>query len=305
MLLLLGGAQKMGSNFQTRILQEAFAQTKIRYTWQGEIDPAFRFFVQDEMRAYAEQFGEKADEWHVIKSHIVFREQIDCVLAAKHAVFFQIWRDPREALVSDLHHAQNFAGYKFKEFKDYYKVRGRKVLLRNRIQYLNWNGIQDDRIVHVGYEDLRTDFEQTARKMLAPLNIPPVDYDALAERTSMKSMRTHWAKYGRENFIREGSIGSHEQVITDDACRADISRLIEETNVDVLVEAWDRETRNRTLFLGKEYSSTDPRRRFYIFLERQKIGDRLRPYVYKVREFLSPPTAMAQDKKGPSPKSDG
>ena len=278
----------MGSNFQTKIIQAAFKQKKIRPSWHGAIDPAFRFFVQEEMRKFALQFGDRNDEYHIVKSHLVFMEQIECVLDAKHALFFQIWRDPRETLVSDFHHAQNFAGYKFDAFKSYYKIRGRKVLLRNRIQYLNWHSLDDPRVVHVGYEDLVTKYAETVTAMLAPLDLGDFNLAELKEETSITAMRTYWASIGSEEFIREGSIGSHEKVISDRDVKADIDQILSETDVRTLVRQWDAETRFRTLFLGREYSHTDPRRKLYLFMERMKIGDRLRPYVYKARKYLSP-----------------
>ena len=125
----------------------------------------------------------------MVKAHPAFPAQVKAVLKARNSRIFLIWRDQRDALVSDLHFSQRRAGHVYRDFDDYFRRRGRKVLIRNCLQKLVWSRVRDERVKAWDYLTILQDFEATAGKILNFAYLKDVGLCALKQSVSIESLR--------------------------------------------------------------------------------------------------------------------
>lgn len=282
MLLLFGGAHRMGSHFQYLAVTGGLDQQGVRYE---VLDPAvFNLIDQRRMSRLLAACDAEPDRIFVAKTHIAFAPQIDCVLAARHITVFQIWRDFREALVSDYHYSQKAAGFRFQNFESYYRKRGAKILLRNWIQYLNWQAVSDGRVVQCAYEDLALKFDDTVRALCRAAGLEALDTQALAREISLDALRRRFGAPGQD-FFRAGSLDEYRRLHESDAVERDIARILATREVPALVDRYERLDRWKILFAAAEYDTRALRRRLYLALEARGVVNWLRRIAYRLRRL--------------------
>ena len=202
MLYVFAGGHRMGSHFQTFVVSHALAQTRRRFQW---VDPAAMntFHLAAIRRALAD-CDAQADKHFIAKAHAAFPSQIDALLSAQTARVFLIWRPQRDCLVSDYRFAKANAGHSYANFDDYFARRGRRVLLRNRLQEVAWSTRADPRVRSWQYLDLRNDFAHVAGEMLTFAGIDGVDLGKLADGLQIDKLRDKY-RDPQGRFFRKGA----------------------------------------------------------------------------------------------------
>ncbi len=283
MLLLFAGGHRMGSTYQCLIGLNALKQLglPIRLT----DNPALNVFHLQKVREALAITDESPASYFLAKAHAAFPEQVDAVLTAKNARIFLVWRDQKDSLVSDFHFAQRKAGHVYADFDDYFVRRGGKILMRNCLQKLVWQNIDDDRVRAWDYLDLVHKFETSAKQITDFAGLQNVDMDALKESVSIKKLReTHNDPDGK--FFRVGGKQNLLQLNPSPRILDQIESTISENDINHLASSFEKLDWFRTLFFGKESCDAGVRKTFHWWLYRTKKAQHLRekvlPHAYKL-----------------------
>lgn len=297
MLHVFAGGHRMGSTFQSLIGVFALKQLGITYRF-----PDSKALEVLHIRKIRESFkAADADPqiFYYAKAHAAFPLQVDAILTARHSRIFLVWRDQLDALISDFHYAQRRAGHHYASFDDYFLRRGRKILLRNCLQKVVWDGIDDDRVRAWTYLELVGEFERTAGEMLAFGGIAGVDLAALRNNVSIPSLRkTQNDPEGR--FFREGGTHNLAQFEPSDRTVAEIEKILDERDPQWLGDAFEREDWLRVSLFGRESQEPGLRKTIHWWLYKtqrfQKLQNNVLPLIYKcsprrlIGKFVSSPT---------------
>ena len=231
MLYVFAGGHRMGSHFQTFVVSHALAQTRRRFE---RVDPAaMNTFHLGAIRRALAACDAQADKYFIAKAHAAFPIQIDALLTAQTARVFSIWRPQRDCLVSDYHFAKANAGHRYANFDDYFVRRGRRVLLRNRLQEVAWSKRGDPRVRSWQYLDLRNDFARIAGEMLTFARIDGVDLGQLADGLQIDKLRDKY-RDPQGRFFRKGGSDELADLSPSPATMEEITKIETATDVGAL-----------------------------------------------------------------------
>jgi len=255
----------MGSTFQTLLFTHALSQRGMRYEW---LDPGcLQALHQGQIRRLFRRCDESPRALFVGKAHAAFPSQVEALMSARACRIFLVWRPHRDCLVSDFHYARRGGGHRYAGFDDYFARRGRRVLLRNRLQEVVWKTIDDPRVRSWEYLDLVQRFAATAGDMLGFGAIEGVDLAALRRSLSMDELRRRYRDPSGK-FFRAG--GSHELSVLHPGARTldEIGAIELEQDWRRLGRACEAESRIRTLVFGPESKEAGLRKSFHAWLIR-------------------------------------
>lgn len=282
MLLFFAGGHRMGSTFQGLTVLNALKQRGIKYRQPD--NAALNTFHLEKLRACLKAADDNPKWYYYAKSHAAFPAQVDAVLSAERARIYLVWRDQRDALVSDFHFSQRHAGHVYGSFQDYFWRRGRRILLRNRLQEVVWKDIDDDRVRAWEYLDLVNDFERSAGEMVEFAGLEGVDLQALKESVSIGQLRKSFND-PKGAFFRKGGKQDIEELAPDKRTLAEIDDIVGETEWRKLGDAFEREDWMRILVFGRESQEAGLRKTFHWWLFRTRRAHWLRrellPKLYK------------------------
>lgn len=282
MLLIFAGGHRMGSTYQSLIGLNALTQLGIPF--RRTDNSALNSFHLQKVREAFKAADAQPDAYFVAKAHPAFPEQAETMLTAKNSRVFLVWREQQDALVSDFHFAQRRAGHVYKNFDDYFSRRGRKILLRNCLQKLVWEGIKDDRVRAWNYLDLVHDFETAAREMLDFAGLKNVDLDALKESVSIEQLRkTHNDPKG--TFFRKGGKQDLRELNPSSQTLDSIADIMRERDAGRLGAKFEREDWLRVMVFGRECREAGFRKTFHWWLYKtqraQFLREEILPHFYK------------------------
>ncbi|MCH9809067.1 MAG: sulfotransferase domain-containing protein [Alphaproteobacteria bacterium] len=290
MLLFFAGGHRMGSTFQGLIVLHALKQLGIKYRQPD--NAAMNVFHLEKMRAFLKAADDNPKWYYYAKSHVAFPTQVETVLAAERVRIFLVWRDQRDALVSDFHFSQRHAGHVYGSFQDYFWRRGRKVLLRNRLQQVVWDGVEDDRVRAWDYLDLVDNFERSAGEMVEFAGMEGVDIEALKKSVSIGQLRKKFND-PKGAFFRKGGKQDIEELGPDKRTLAAIEDITNETDWRRLGRAFEREDWMHIVAFGRESKEAGLRKTFHWWLFRTKRAHWLRREVLPKLYKLSPRRLVA------------
>ncbi len=285
MLLLFAGGHRMGSTFQGLIGLHALKQLGIKFR-QAD-NPALNIFHLQKIRESLRAADANPQFYYYAKSHAAFPAQVDAVLTAENSRIYLVWRDQRDALVSDFYFSQRLAGHVYKDFQDYFWRRGRKILLRNRLQQVVWDGIKDDRVRAWDYLDLVNEFDRSAGEMLEFGSLEGVDMDALKKSVSIGELRKTYND-PKGSFFRKGGKQNIEELAPDKRTLNEIEDIVEEADGRKLGKAYEREDWLRIVAFGRESKDAGLRKTFHWWLFRTQRAQWLRASVLPTLYKLSP-----------------
>lgn len=275
----------MGSTYQYLIGLNALKQLRIpiRHT----DNPALNVFHLQKIRDGFAKAEETPETYFMAKTHPAFPEQAEAVLSAEHARVFLVWRDQEDALVSDFHFAQRHAGHIYRDFDDYFARRGRKILLRNCLQKVTWDAIDDLRVRAWDYLDLVHEFDRSAAEMLDFAGLEGVDLTALKDSVSIEQLRktrndptgTFFRKGGKQDLT---ALNPSPQVL------AEIEAITSETDGAKLAAGFEREDWLRVLLFGRECREAGPRKLLHWWLQQPHRAKYLRETLLPKFYRLSP-----------------
>ncbi|MDX2257486.1 MAG: sulfotransferase domain-containing protein [Hyphomicrobiaceae bacterium] len=283
MLLLFAGGHRMGSTYQTLIVRHALRQKRVPVRQTD--NSALNVFHLDKIKAAFAEADRHPEAIYFAKAHPAFPAQVETVLGAQHLRVFLVWREQTDALVSDFHYAQRRAGHRYKSFDSYFRRRGRKILLRNRLQEVVWSKVNDPRVRAWRYLDLVEDFERSAAAMIEFAGVRDVDIVALHQSVAIKELRK---AYNDPNgtFFRSGGRQNLEDLSPGPRTRAAIAEIAAETDIDRLAKAFEREDWMRIAALGRESTPAGRRKtlHWWLFKTRTAQGWRanLLPKLYRL-----------------------
>ena len=283
MLMLFAGGHRMGSTYQYLIGRNALKQLGVRF--EPTDNSALSTFHLQKIRKALKVADEDPQKYFLAKAHAAFPEQAKAVLTAKNSRIFLVWRDQKDALVSDFHYAQRKARHVYSDFNDYFARRGRKILTRNCLQQLVWQTVDDERVRAWDYLDLVYEFETSAQQMMDFAGLQNVDLKALKESVSIKKLRqTQNDPEGK--FFREG--GKQDLLLLKPSSQIleQIDYIVNEQDAAVLASSFERQDFLRTLFIGRESRDAGLRKTLHWWLHNTRQVHFLRlsvlPHFYKL-----------------------
>jgi len=183
MILFFCGAPKNASHFQMFIVQEALSQKGTAFS-----NPGNDIFHNHELEAgkkLLEHLDGLSEEMFLCKGHWGSQVERDILLSYENIRIFLIWRDVRDALVSQYFYDINKFGKSYRDFSRFYWWTGRLFLLQ-QISYRHvWTVTQDPRIQNSSFVELKQNFVEAASKLLAFANIQRVDLEDLDRRLAL------------------------------------------------------------------------------------------------------------------------
>ncbi len=279
----------MGSTYQFLIGVNAIRQ--LRYPIRHTDSPALAVFHLQKIRDAFRATDAHPERHFLAKVHAAFPEQVEAVLVAKHSRIFLVWRDQKDALISDFHFAQRRGGHVYANFNDYFKRRGRKILLRNCLQQVVWSNVDDDRVMSFDYMDLVDNFDQSAAKLLSFAGLHNVDLEALQKSVSISELRKRHND-PKGTFFRKGGKLDLEKLTPSRWTKNTIAEIVEEDDQARLAAAFEREDWARVMIFGRECREAGLRKTFHWWLYKKRYAQYLRenilPFVNKFspRSFL-------------------
>lgn len=239
----------MGSTFQYLTGLNALKQLGIPYRQTD--NAALAVFHLQNIRKSFQALDGSPDTYFLAKSHAAFPEQVEAVLSAKNSRVFLVWRDQRDSLVSDFHFSQRRGGHVYGGFDDYFRRRGRKILLRNCLQKLSWQQIDDPRVRAWDYLDLVDNFEQAAGEMMNFAGLCGVDIEALKQSVSIEQLR-RTKKDPQGAFFRKGGKQNLGELNPGPDSLKTIEEIMGETDVQKIAADFEREDWMRIMLFGRE-----------------------------------------------------
>lgn len=164
-------------------------------------------------------------ERYICKGHWGEARERDALLSLEDVKVFLIWRDVRDALVSQYYFNMRHHKRPYRDFDEFYWRHGRSYLLKNQVEYrLTWGAADDPRIVHTSYTRLKTDFDDEASKLLGFVGMRGVDMEDLKRRMSPDRLRKE-INDPEGIMIRKGALGEHREIIKSYDILRDIGEI--------------------------------------------------------------------------------
>ncbi|MGK7346169.1 MAG: sulfotransferase domain-containing protein [Candidatus Nitrospinota bacterium M3_3B_026] len=164
-------------------------------------------------------------ERYICKGHWGEAGERDALLSVENIKIFLIWREIRDALVSQYYFNMRHHKRPYRDFDEFYWRHGRPYLLKNQVEYRRvWGEADDPRIVHTSYTRLKTDFDGEASRLLAAAGIRGVDMEDLKRRLSLDRLRKE-INDAEGVMIRKGALGEHREVIRSEEILRDINEV--------------------------------------------------------------------------------
>lgn len=272
----------MGSTFQCMIGMNALRQVGIPIHLTD--NPALNVFHLEKIRKSFAAADADPQKYYIAKAHPAFPQQVEAVMTAENIRVFLVWRDQEDALVSDFHFSQRRGGHHYKNFDDYFRRRGRKILLRNCLQQKVWSSIKDERVRAWEYLDLVDNFEQAAGELIEFAGLRNVDIAELKKSVSIEELRrTQGDPEG--TFFRQGGKQDIGRLTPNQETLATIEEIISEDRIERLGQAFEYEDWRRIVLFGRESREAGVRKTFHWWLyhtqRAQLLRDKVLPRVYK------------------------
>lgn len=282
MLLIFAGGHRMGSTYQSLIGRHAMAQLGIHCRMPA--NPELNVFHLQRIRKVFKICDSHPGVYFFAKPHAAFPAQVEAVMTAQQSRIFLVWRDQRDSLVSDFHYAQRKAGHVYADFDDYFWRRGRKILLRNCLQKVVWDGVVDPRVRAWQYLDLTDNFKQSADEMLRFAGLNGVDLDALADSVSIKQLR-HKYNDPEGTFFRKGGKQNLESLKPNAATLESIGEIERERDWRRLGRAYEREDWMRVMIFGRESKDAGWRKSMHWWAVKTRRMQRLQSRLSRLYRF--------------------
>lgn len=226
MILFCNGAPKHASFFPMFILGEACRQRGLPYTsGMGK-----QILHNHRLRAAKKLLAEldaKPEERFLLKGHWGSIPERDALLSFATLKTVLIWRDLRDALVSQYLFDINKFGLKHPPFDAYYWGRsgGRENLVYQLRYRRVWQEVAGHERVHfTDFARLKSDFAAEAGRLLDFAGIEGVDFEDLKRRTSIENVRKISGDAKGAHF-RKGKTGGYAEHIRSQAVLDDIAAL--------------------------------------------------------------------------------
>lgn len=228
-LVLANGAFKSGSTWLREILLHLL---EVATNFEFPSEYAVRglpWWIRPERIDKFMKDSRSSDSVFISKSHIFLGNEVAQICRCENIYVINISRDSSDVAVSAFHHFSREFGIKI-PFNVWYWLIGRYKVKEVCDYNTAWAGVNGS-ILCVTYEKLLTDFCGQVRMMTDFLGVLPLSaeqYDALMDKTSIRSLRIRAANSGSylppPEFFRVGQADSASKVISH-KIKADIEKI--------------------------------------------------------------------------------
>jgi hypothetical protein len=218
------GAQRVGTHFQINIMRDTLLQKNISFVQH----PGNTLDASDleKFKVNLNKLADGPERYILVNFHWRTRPERDFLLSYSNALYFLIWRDFRDALVSYYYFLMKRRQRVFHDFAHFYWTEGYAFLLRQSLHQRTWFEIGNHpRVFHVEFARLVTNFEEEAGRMLAFAGLTNVDLQALFDGVSIEKRRiSDGDQHG--DFYRKGKIGEYWDVVQDEKIRRHVEQTL-------------------------------------------------------------------------------
>lgn len=218
------GAQRVGTHFQLNTVIDALKQKNISYIHH----PGNEIHADDisKFRKSLHDLEKSSASYILVNYHWRTQKERDFLLSIPNALYFFIWRDFRDAMISYYHFLINRRERTFNDFTHYYWTEGWQFLWRQSIHYQTWNAIHPHpRVFDADFSRMATQFEEEAGRMLKFAGLDGVDLADLESKVSIKNRRISDGDE-KGDFYRQGQIGEYFEVVKDIKIRNHVERVL-------------------------------------------------------------------------------
>jgi len=223
MILFFCGAPKNASHFQQHIITESLEQKGIPYSIEGA--EIFHKHNWEAGQKLLEKLDKQNDKVFICKGHWGYPTERDILLSFKSIKIFFIWRNINDVIVSQYFYKKNKFGSLYKDFSEFFWKRDGRSFLFKILRFKNtWKNINDDRTIHIQFTELKTNFQNSAKKMTDFAGISNIDFNDLEKRVAIEALRKkHNDPHG--TLYRKGKVGEHLEIISSKIIKLDIDIL--------------------------------------------------------------------------------